>query len=148
MKIKVINSRGFFEQKTYEFDGNDIEVEVEHGELPKFNLTATVECEGKQKNIAIKDNKFVIPCEMVRGGELKVCLNVYLKETKCKVIPCDRLIIKENDGSVRLIPEIETLRELVNKNIEMLDDLTKRYNTLLKLVGALYDTDITIGGAK
>ena len=116
--------------------------------MPKFNLTAAVECEGKQKNVAAKDNKFIVPCDMVRGGELKVCLNVYLKETKCKVIPCDWLIIKENDGSVRLIPEIETLRELVNKNIEMLDDLTKRYNTLLKLVGALYDTDITIGGAK
>lgn len=148
MKLILKNNRGFFEEKTYEFDGKDIVIEVEHNELPKFNLVADIKTEKGFKHLGVIDNKFIIPANLVESGEIKLNICVYLRAEKCRLIPCDTLIVKKLSTDIVLVPEIEDLKGKIADYEKFLRKYKEINEKLIKLVSELNNIKIDLGGAK
>lgn len=94
-----------------------------------------------KKGVAV-DNQFVIEKEFIKIGKLKIRIDIVVNSVIIKKYIVEDLIIKEIDGEIKSIPEIENMRIEINDMRERIIETNKNVETLTKLVSALYNKDI------
>lgn len=103
------------------------------------------------KKGAVKNNKFTIPCSFLRLGDLGLKFEI-VSNDGIEEFTVEKLIIMKENDVIKIIPEIEEMKEtiknysnLVNSLEDLVGSLERKCEILTKLVGGLYDTEIKVG---
>lgn len=139
-KIKIINGIGKYIDNNQQLKlGQTIKFCVElQNNLTKWYFIAYNNNE-KLKGAIAEDGTFELPINFAKVGRLKIKLEERSSMELVKVVDVEDLIISELGGEMRIVPEIEELKEQVTKFSKIVEDLNKKYDTLLKLISTSFD---------
>lgn len=88
-----------------------------------------------------EDGTFVLPVNFIKLGKIKLVIEERPLYGMPKTTQVEDLIVKEIEGQMQTIPQIEELKEIVAKYTEIVEDLNEKYDTILKLISASYDVE-------
>ena len=88
-----------------------------------------------------KDGTFVLPVNFIKLGKIKLVIEERPLYGMPKTTQVEDLLVKEIEGQIQTIPQIEELKEIVAKYTEIVEDLNEKYDTILKLISASYDVE-------
>lgn len=138
MKLTLCNNYGKFDTKQIFNNGRAV-IDVEH-DYRFFNLVAVVSYGNNYSRvIKIVDNQLILPQDILKVGRLYLKIKIMRGNDVIKIIPCDSILIKELNGEIESIPQIE---ECVNK-IQNLEVTVKK---VLKIINALCNINLSLNG--
>ena len=136
MKLTLFNNYGKFNTKQI-FNNEKAVINIEH-DYRFFDLVAVVSYGNNYSRIIkITDNQLILPQDILKVGRLYLKIKIMRGNDVIKIIPCDSILIKELNGEIESIPQIE---ECVNK-IMNLEVAVKK---ILKVVNALCNINLTL----
>ena len=129
MELRIENNRGFWSQKTIVCNE---EITLVQKIDFKYDVYLCFKNGEKIAKIKVKD-KFVLPKEIFTDGVIETNVEIYYKETIVKRIPCDRLIVQDSDKELKVIPEIEILKSVIEEQNRKIDKLSDKLDFFIKL---------------
>ena len=126
----------------YELIDEDLTIKINHKEIIGGQLFFIISNGKESKKGIINNNLFVIEKEFLKIGKLSIKINLTINGNIIRKYNCEDLIIKEIDGKIKCIPEIENMRIEIKDMKKRIIETNKNVETLTKLVSALYNKDI------
>lgn len=136
------NGFGKYNDNVYQLIDEDLTFKISYSNINGATIYFTADNGKETKNGVAIDNQFVIEKEFIKIGKLKIRIDIVVNSVIIKKYIVEDLIIKEIDGEIKSIPEIENMRIEINDMRERIIETNKNVETLTKLVSALYNKDI------
>lgn len=137
--IKLLHGRGtFIDKNEYIKIDEDLQINLILNNINNSKIQVKIFNGLTSKKFNIENNKFIIDKDFIKVGNLKIEVYVFLNNTKIQTYICEDLIIIENDDDFKVIPEIEDLKNEINKHIKIEKELIEKVDKLQKLVSGLY----------
>lgn len=136
------NGFGKYNDNVYQLIDEDLTFKISYSNINGATIYFIAD-NGKEtkKGVAV-DNQFVLERQFIKIGKLKIKIEIVVNGNIIKKHIIEDLIIKEIDGEIKSIPEIENMRIEINDMRGKIIETNKNVETLTKLVSALYNKDI------
>ena len=126
MELRIENNRGFWSQKTIVC--NEIITLVRNIDN-KYDVYLCFKNGNKSAKIKV-NYTFALPSEVFADGVLETNVEIYFQGTLVKRIPCDRLIIQDTDNELKAIPEVESLKNTISEQGNIINELKSKVEEL------------------
>lgn len=136
------NGFGKYNDNVYQLIDEDLTFKISYSNINGATIYFVADNGKESKKGVAVDNQFVIEKEFIKIGKLKIRIEIVVNSVIIKKYIVEDLIIKEIDGEIKSIPEIENMRIEINDMRERIIETNKNVETLTKLVSALYNKDI------
>lgn len=136
------NGFGKYNDNVYQLIDEDLTFKINYSNINGATIYFVADNGKESKKGVAVDNQFVIEKEFIKIGKLKIRIDIVVNSVIIKKYIVEDLIIKEIDGEIKSIPEIENMRIEINDMRERIIETNKNVETLTKLVSALYNKDI------
>lgn len=125
--LKFYKNIGKYDDKIYTFvTGEELKITLQVDTGRTTDYYATVQHEnGTKVYLKAKNKTFTIPDNLLIFGAIDMTITAQVGNDVVKTVYCEKLLIKEVDGGIKVVPEILELKQCV-KNIE---SLVKGYQT-------------------
>lgn len=136
------NGFGKYNDNVYQLIDEDLTFKINYSNINGATIYFVADNGKESKKGVAVDNQFVLERQFIKIGKLKIRIDIVVNGNIIKKHIIEDLIIKEIDGEIKSIPEIENMRIEINDMRERIIETNKNVETLTKLVSALYNKDI------
>lgn len=126
----------------YPLTDENLIIKVNHSKIDGEQMFFIMKNDKESKKGIILNDEFIINRDFLRIGKLSIKIEIVILGNVVKTYKVEDLIIKEINGEIKSIPEIDNMRIEINDMRERLIETNKNVETLTKLVSALYNKDI------
>ena len=146
-KIKIIQNKGFYEDRTpivcYGFK-EDLVFTFER--TIGRNIVSVGEFKNKDKMVTVKiqGNKITVPKELITVGELEFNINNYIADTLISKVRVEKLSIVETKDGLETLPEIEEIRAKYTDLCKRFDNLVGSFKKVVKILNTLNNIEIVV----
>lgn len=136
------NGFGKYNDNVYQLIDEDLTFKISYSNINGATIYFVADNGKESKKGVAVDNQFVLERQFIKIGKLKIRIDIVVNGNIIKKHIIEDLIIKEVDGEIKSIPEIENMRIEINDMRKRIIETNKNVETLTKLVSALYNKDI------
>lgn len=136
------NGFGKYNDNVYQLIDEDLTFKINYSNINGATIYFVADNGKESKKGVAVDNQFILERQFIKIGKLKIRIDIVVNGNIVKKHIIEDLIIKEIDGEIKSIPEIENMRIEINDMRERIIETNKNVETLTKLVSALYNKDI------
>lgn len=126
----------------YPLTDENLTIKVNHSKIDGEQMFFIMKNDKESKKGIILNDEFIINRDFLRIGKLSIKIEIVILGNVVKTYKVEDLIIKEINGEIKSIPEIDNMRIEINDMRERIIETNKNVETLTKLVSALYNKDI------
>lgn len=139
-QIKLFNNYGIWEEGKDVLKESENLVVVFDYEIPeKTSLFVTISNGMDTIQGSVKNSEIIINNSFLKAGNLKFKVDLLLKGQVIKEYKVEDLIVKEIDGEIKVIPQIEEMKQCIEDTKKMLEENLSDINKKVELLESKLD---------
>lgn len=144
--VKLLSQVGKLDTKIHELTNEQITYVFNSRFGVNTKQVLTLQNGDIQRKIVLENKKALIPQELIKAGELKGLLEVFIDGTVIQRYAIEKLIITETKEKINVIPELEELKKEIAEISKKVDEIYDYTKITRQLVLELNNITEQIGG--
>lgn len=146
-KIKIIQNKGFYEDRTpivcYGFN-EDLVFTFERSIGRNIVSVCEFKNRGKSATVKIEGKSIVVPKHLIDVGELEFNINNYIGDQLISKVRVETLSIIATKNGLETIPEIEEIRKKYDDLQKKFDNLVGSFKKVARIVATMGNIEIVV----